>query len=162
MPGDVIIIYQGLLEKMDSENELVMVLGHEIGHFAHRDHLRGLGNTILIQLLLSFFFDWGNIADYSINITNHILNAQYSQTQEINADQFGLDLLNKYYGHVAGATDFFSKLEAENQGNQQIAFLSSHPLPKKRVQKLKRLIKTKDYRVGEKVSLNFIQRKPKK
>ena len=64
IPGDKIIIYQGLLEKIDSENELVMILGHEIGHFAHRDHLRRLGNFLLIKLLISFFFRSGKYYKY--------------------------------------------------------------------------------------------------
>ena len=49
IPGDRIIIYQGLLEDVESENELMMILGHELGHFANRDHLRGLGNFLLIK-----------------------------------------------------------------------------------------------------------------
>ena len=60
-----------------------------------------------------------------------IVNAQYSQTQEIEADKFGLHLLNEYYHHVAGATDFFTKLQSEKKINDNIAFLYSHPLPQK-------------------------------
>ena len=36
IPGDRIVIYEGLLSQMESENELAMILGHELGHFAHR------------------------------------------------------------------------------------------------------------------------------
>ena len=52
IPGDRVIIYQGLLTEVQSENELMMVLGHELGHFANRDHLRGLSRQILIRLSL--------------------------------------------------------------------------------------------------------------
>ncbi len=67
IPGDQIIIYQGLLDKMDSENELVMVLSHEIGHFANRDHLRGLGNFLIMRLLFSFFFGGGGFIQGGAN-----------------------------------------------------------------------------------------------
>jgi predicted Zn-dependent protease len=155
VPGDIIIIYQGLLEKMDSENELMMVLGHEIGHFAHRDHLRKIGNVFLMQLLFSFLFGQNDLLSSGANLTNLIVNSQYSQKQETAADQFGLELLNQYYGHVAGASDFFAELEKENQLNEQIAFLSSHPLPEKRVQDINQLIEKNNYILGEKQPLDI-------
>ena len=144
LPGDKIVIYQGLIKKVKSENELMMVLGHELGHFAHRDHLRGLGNTLLIKACLSFFL--GDLGIFQIPVGNSIeaiANAQYSQSQEKQADAFGLTLLNKTYGHVAGATDFFTKLS--KQENKTISFLSSHPTSKKRIQELKHLIKKNNY-----------------
>jgi predicted Zn-dependent protease len=153
VPGDKIIIYQGLLEKMDSENELVMILGHEIGHFAHRDHLKKIGNILLMKLLLSFFWGQGDIVSSGANLTNLIVNSQYSQQQETEADKFGLDLLHQYYGHVAGAADFFEKLQQENQPSNPIAFLSTHPLPEKRVTRLKQLIQENNYSIGQKVDL---------
>ena len=155
IPGDKIIIYQGLLEKMDSENELAMVLGHEIGHFANRDHLRKIGNVVLMKLLLSFFLAQGDIVSSGANLTNVIVNSQYSQKQETEADKFGLQLLNQYYGHVAGATDFFEELQKEDQLSNKLAFFSSHPLPKKRVMQLKKLIKNNGYNVGEKIDLKL-------
>ena len=50
------VIYQGLLAQAESENELMMVLGHELGHFANRDHLRGLGRALLVQIAIAAFF----------------------------------------------------------------------------------------------------------
>ena len=144
LPGDKIVIYQGLIEKVSSENELMMVLGHELGHFAHRDHLRGLGNSLLIRACLGFFL--GDLGVFQIPVGNSIetiANAQYSQSQEIQADAFGLTLLNKSYGHVAGATDFFRTLSKEQKNN--ISFLSSHPTSQKRIQELKQLIKQNNY-----------------
>ena len=153
IPGDTIIIYQGLLEKLDSENELAMIIGHEIGHFAHRDHLKRLGNFVLIKLLLFSFVGGGNMVQSGADLTNLIINSQYSQSQEIKADRFGLELLNSYYGHVGGATDFFQKLQQENTIN--IAFLSSHPLPKKRIKILEKTIKNNQYTIGEKADFNL-------
>lgn len=144
LPGDKIVIYQGLIEKVKSENELMMVLGHELGHFAHRDHLRGLGNTLIIRASLGFFL--GDLGIFQIPVGNTveaIANARYSQSQEKQADAFGLTLLNKTYGHVAGATDFFTRLSQEENSN--ISFLSSHPTSTERIQELKSLIKENNY-----------------
>ncbi len=148
IPGDRIIIYQGLLKEMDSENELMMVLGHELGHFAHRDHLHSLGRIVLVKAVLSYFF--GDLTALS-SLVENISNAQFSQTQESKADEFGLNLLNHTYGQVAGATDFFAKL-SEKQAVDW-SFLATHPAPEKRVKQLQELIKKQGYKIGEKTPL---------
>jgi metalloprotease len=148
IPGDRIIIYQGLLKEMDSENELMMVLGHELGHFAHRDHLGSLGRIILVKGLLSYFL--GDLSSLAIIVEN-ISNAQFSQTQETKADQFGLNLLYLNYNQVAGATDFFEKLSQKQALNW--SFLATHPAPEKRVKQLKQLIEKQGYSLGEKTPL---------
>ncbi|AFZ48080.1 peptidase M48 Ste24p [Cyanobacterium stanieri PCC 7202] len=155
LPGDKIVIYQGLLEKIESENELVMILGHEIGHFAHRDHLRSIGNLILMKMVINYFLGGSEILQSGADLTNLIVNAQYNQNQEKKADLFGLNLLYQYYGHINGATDFFLRLNKEEKTNPEIAFLSSHPLPKKRIINLEKLIKENNYPSKEKTILQI-------
>ena len=50
LPGGEIWVTTGLLEQTESENEIAFVLGHEIGHFRSRDHLRSLGRGLLFGL----------------------------------------------------------------------------------------------------------------
>ncbi len=52
-PGGWIVVSRGLLEQTDSENELAFVVGHEIGHFKNRDHLRGLGRGVALAIAMS-------------------------------------------------------------------------------------------------------------
>lgn len=150
IPGDRIIIYDGLLQEMDSENELAMVLGHELGHFANRDHLRGLGRQIAVRLALAYFLgDAGTIGAIATSSTTMIANAQFSQTQEYQADEVGVTLLNQLYGHAAGATDFFQNLVEKEQLNLTVDMLASHPASEKRVKRLEELIQDRGYTVGE-------------
>ena len=147
IPGNKIIIYQGLLKEVGSENELMMVLGHELGHFAHRDHLRGLGNVLAIRMTIAYFLGDASIFKSIIaSSIRAISQAQYSQKQEKQADIFGLMLLDKTYNQVAGATDFFAALSKKRKSN--LDFLASHPAPAKRVKELKKLIKENKYRQG--------------
>lgn len=148
IPGDRLIIYQGLLSQMESENELMMIFGHELGHFAHRDHLRSLGRGLLLQAVVGSFvgdLSWLESAAVALSA------ARFSQSQERQADEFGLELLNTYYGHVAGATDFFERLNQKT--GVELAFFSSHPNPGDRVKKLNRLIEQRDYQIGKKQPL---------
>jgi Zn-dependent protease with chaperone function len=48
LPGGNIVVFSALIKETGSENELAFVLAHELGHFANRDHLRGLGRRLLL------------------------------------------------------------------------------------------------------------------
>ncbi|OUC14655.1 MAG: peptidase M48 [Alkalinema sp. CACIAM 70d] len=152
IPGDRILIYKGLLNQTESENELVMVMGHELGHFTNRDHLRGLGNALLIQLAFTALTgDGGSLVSLGASSIAALSRAQFSQTQETQADEVGLQLLNAYYGQVAGAVDFFDRVSRKDR--KQIDFLATHPAPKSRVDHLQQLIQQKGYKVGSKTPL---------
>jgi predicted Zn-dependent protease len=151
IPGDRVIIYKGLLTQTESENELMMVLGHELGHFANRDHLRRLSRGLLLQLMIAVFFgDTGGLQDVAISGITSLSNARFSQGQELQADEFGLNLLQQTYGHVAGATDFFERLSQQEGAN--IDFLATHPNSRKRVRRLERAI-AEGYDLGERSPL---------
>ncbi|MBE9041438.1 M48 family metallopeptidase [Oscillatoriales cyanobacterium LEGE 11467] len=152
LPGDAIVVYGGLLQQAESENELMMVLGHELGHFANRDHLRGLGQQLLLRVTIaSIFGDTGALAGIIGSTIETISRSQYSQSQELQADEFGIDLLQKHYTHVAGATDFFARLDREKKSN--LAFFSTHPAPRNRVKKLEKILRDRQYPIGEKAPL---------
>lgn len=145
LPGDRIVIYAGLVAQVQSENELMMILGHELGHFAHRDHLRSLGQGLLLAIAILFGGDPGTLQSIAASGINAVSQAQFSQSQEQAADAFGLSLLQRTYGHIAGATDFF---ERSRQQRTLTAFLETYPAPRRRVTQLQRLIKEQDYHLG--------------
>ncbi len=118
-----------------------------MGHFANRDHLRSLGRELLLQVAIaSFIGDAGWIQSVASGITARS-KAQYSQSQEYQADEFGLALLQQTYGHVAGATDFFARLSQQKSVN--LAFKATHPGAGSRVAQLQRLQRRRNYRIGE-------------
>lgn len=149
IPGDRIIIYAGLVKQAQSENELMMVLGHELGHFANRDHLRSLGRAVVVQIAIAYFVgDVGTIQSIAASGIAAFSNAQYSQSQESQADEVGLTLLQQTYGHVAGATDFFARMSQKRSSD--IDFLATHPAPGRRVKQLQQLIEQRHYKVEQK------------
>ncbi|MBD1833496.1 M48 family metallopeptidase [Cyanobacteria bacterium FACHB-472] len=148
LPGDRIIIYAGLLKQIESENELMMVLGHELGHFAHRDHLRSLVRQLIFPIAIATIFgDAGGLSSVAASGVEAVSKSQFSQSQESQADEFGLTLLQNTYGHVAGATDFFARMSRQKGVN--FDFLTTHPAPGRRVKELQRLIEQKNYPVKE-------------
>ena len=154
LPGGKIVVFSGLVDRLESENELLMVLGHELGHYAQRDHLRGLGRGLGVVLLTTLLFGLDSSAGDMV--TNTFVNFQmdYSQVQESGADRFGLELLVGHYGHAGGSTDFFNRLDGKN--TSRIQYLrASHPHPGDRVRKLEELIRENNYSVRATVPLDL-------
>jgi predicted Zn-dependent protease len=144
LPGDTIIIYRGLIKQLASENELMMILGHELGHFAHRDHLRGIGRGLALQFAVTVFVgDGDGLANIAAAIASNLSKARFSRSQEAQADEFGLQLLISHYGHATGATDFFQRLA--QQPRLDIDLLATHPAPGDRSVKLKQTIAQRHY-----------------
>ncbi len=50
--GGNMVVYEGLLERLPSENALSMVLGHEMSHIKHRDAIRSIGADQLATLIV--------------------------------------------------------------------------------------------------------------
>ena len=62
LPGGGLFVFNGLLDKVMSENDLSIVLAHESAHFLNRNHLRGMGMgivfTALAALIVGSNFDF--------------------------------------------------------------------------------------------------------
>ncbi len=152
LPGGHIVVFSGLVEQADSENEVAMVLAHELGHFANRDHLRRLGRGLSLAIGAFLLFGENSAAGDLVNKMFSLSESHYSREQESAADRFGLDLLVARYGHAGGATAFFGRV---GQKNAQRApyLLASHPHPQARIDKLKGWIQRSHYPIGKIVPL---------
>lgn len=146
LPGGHIMVFSGLVEQAESENELAMVLAHELGHFAHRDHLRRLGRGLGLTVATMMLFGENSAASDLASKLFLVSESHYSREQESAADRFGLDLLVASYGHAGGATDFFDRVGKE-AGSRVPYLLASHPHPQDRIGKLQELIAANRYRV---------------
>ncbi len=158
-PSGDIVIFQGLLDKVNSENGLAFVLAHEIAHFKNRDHLRAMGRVIIVVAISAFFGgDNTNVSTIMSPVVN-LETAQYSQQRESKADEVALDILNCHYGHIGGATEFF-ELIADSYENNKFSvthYFSSHPEAKSRISSIQKLGVEKGYEVldtSEKFELN--------
>jgi beta-barrel assembly-enhancing protease len=138
-PGGFITFSSEFFKPGASENEIIMVLSHEMGHYAHRHHLKSLGHTLGFLLLSVTLFDMDSEVTQLVSKFTHVGSRQYSQAEEKEADLFGLNLFVQYFGHAGGATDFFlqeQKLKEKENRNPSLIhqFTSTHPTYKKRVQ----------------------------
>lgn len=143
LPAGHIVIMRGLIEKMPNENMLAMVIGHEIGHVVHRDHLKRLGRTALANLFISALL--GN-SGTTLGQATTLLETGYSREDESRADEAGVHLINTTYGHVFGAAELFDVFATINPSQSRwIEISSTHPLPVNRRQDIQSLVKQHGY-----------------
>jgi len=135
LPGNTMIIFSGLLEKLNDDKELAFVIGHELGHYVNHDHLRGLGQGAIFMAVIASLGggDPGGVISKSINL----FGLRYSRKQESTADLFSLDLLGKSYGSDQGAISAIEKLGVYGK-REGIEALSTHPSIKRRIRALKK------------------------
>jgi Zn-dependent protease with chaperone function len=137
LPGGTILVTRGLLLELQSENELAFVLGHELGHFHSRDHLRGLGRVILYQLTASALFGFHVTAPDVTAFLGSMTARGFDRSQERAADRFGLNLVQAEYGHVAGSGRFFERLASHaSELDELAAYVSTHPASSDRLEDL--------------------------
>ncbi|MGX9726219.1 MAG: M48 family metallopeptidase [Candidatus Electronema sp. VV] len=116
LPAGRIVVFSGLLDKLRSENEL--------GHYAHRDHLRGLGRgLVLLSITATLGLSDGLPSFIAPSVQTFSL--KYSREQEAAADLFALNLVVRSYGHAGGALDLFAMFD--EQERQTPALFSTHP-----------------------------------
>jgi Zn-dependent protease with chaperone function len=113
LPGGWIIVTTGLLDRIRTENELAFVLGHELGHFRNRDHLRGLGRGVAWGIVSATLGLGDGAASTLARVAGGLSNRHFDRDQESDADEVGLELLEAEYGHVGGATAVFTTVLAE-------------------------------------------------
>jgi Zn-dependent protease with chaperone function len=140
-PGGRIVVLDGLLGTVASENGLSFVLAHELAHFKNRDHLRGLGRGIVLTAVAALLTGAGSEATQLLAPSANLTQAHYSQDREKLADEQALQTLACYYGHAGGATEFFEAMKARDErilpGLGR--YFSSHPESVQRVDNLHRL-----------------------
>jgi len=144
VPGGVIYITRGILKKMESENELAFIIGHELGHFKHRDHLRGMGYKLIVGMLgLLLESDYGTATQMTLNLGS----SHHSQSAELEADAFSLEMMQCAYGAVTDATKLFEKMDT---GHEWRYFMATHPGFKTRVKRMREMIIQKHFNTKRK------------
>ena len=154
MPGGKIVVYSGLINKLDAtDDELAAVIGHEIAH-ALREHGRERMSSALVQQvgILGFALFLSN-QDGSFLSKQAILQGvalgttlffalPNSREQEREADDMGLELTALAGYNPMAAVSLWRKMDAQSD-SQPPEFLSTHPSNENRIEDLQ--IEAKKY-----------------
>lgn len=137
MADGTVRLYSGLMDLMNDE-ELLFVIGHEMGHVV-KEHSRkkvvlAYAGSALRKGLASQENEIGMIARSAVGgFVQQLTNAQFSQHEEKQADNFGAQFLLGKGHSIDPAVSALRKLE---DLARQHTFLSSHPAPGDRAERL--------------------------
>ena len=148
LPGGYVYLTRGLLAHLDNEAQLMVVLGHEIGHVAARHASQRAAEQQFGQLAIiggavigeSLGYDGGQILQMS-GTTAQLLFLRYGRDDERESDQLGVEY-SAMEGYVAAeGGKFFTSLKriSEKAGNNIPSHLSSHPDPGEREKNIPRM-----------------------
>jgi len=148
--GGHIVLYRGLLEKLSYEDELSMIIAHEIAHIKYRHPILSASHGIVIGLVLSLMgvSSADQVVDNLLGTAGMVAMIKYSRDYEYRADKDAVNSLIKQYGHAGGAMGLFKIFNAVPGKAELVEFLNTHPLTENRIKRAQMLIKAHSI-VGE-------------
>lgn len=134
-------VFAGIMDLMN-DDELLGIIGHEIGHVALHHSRNQIKNELMTGALRdaigSTSATMATLSDSQLaQIGQALMSAKYSQKQETAADDFGYDFLRGAGRNPWGMVSSFEKLEKLEGGNQSTyitQMFSSHPDTQARIE----------------------------
>ncbi len=169
LPGGFIVVYSGILDIIEDEEELAGLLAHEASHINGRHSLRLMARSLSFYLLLSVVSgDVGGFSSVIVENSNMIGNLSFSRSVEKEADLEGIKLMQQADLNPRGMIALFRKFgNLRDSTNQELQrnlnmdssvsedstetwsrytwkraeqLLSTHPIPENRIEYLNKAL----------------------
>lgn len=146
-PGGYIYFYTGLIKYLDHDAQFAGVLGHEMAHAAERHSTEQLTKVYGIQILIAVVLgeNPNMLAQMAVDIATGLASLAFSRTDEYQSDELSVKYLYETTYDARGVAGFFEKLDASQYPPE---FLSTHPNPENRVDRIYELWTTLGGKTG--------------
>lgn len=144
-PDGSVRVFAAIMDMMD-DDELIGIIGHEIGHVLKRHSKNAFRNELLTGAVKDAVASTGGVASALTEsqlgtLGEALINAKYSQKQEKEADDCGYDFLKANGRNPWGMVKAFEKMQAmEEQSGASSSYVtkmfSSHPETKERIRRM--------------------------
>lgn len=142
IPGGHIVVYDAILDRMKTPEELAALLAHEASHVALRHSLRNIFRMLSRKMFLSLITGGQNdLAAAAINNADELKGLQYSRSLETEADDNGLQLMTRSHIDVMGMERLMELLQKESNSAEPPALLSTHPIFSDRIDNIRKRVK---------------------
>ena len=136
LPNGTIIVTDELVDRSDTDAEILSVLTHELGHVQRRHGLRLLLEGSVVGLVVAWYL--GDISSLVAAIPAALLQARYSRDLEQEADDYGARMLRFNGLSPSLLAAMLEKLEsAHRPGGSGAGYLGSHPATADRIRRLR-------------------------
>jgi len=143
LPGGPIFITEGLLRMLRTEGEVAAVLGHEIGHVLARHSAEHLAKQELTQGLAGAVGI--GAGDYNAarmaQVVGNLVNMKYGRDDEIESDVLGVRIMLEGGYDPRAMLRVMEVLAKASSASRQPDFLSTHPNPGNRSERIQAEIK---------------------
>ncbi|WP_138989816.1 MULTISPECIES: M48 family metallopeptidase [unclassified Larkinella] len=146
VPGGQIFITAALLDKLKNEDQLAGVLGHEITHVVGRHSAEQIAKQQLTQGLAgaaAIATEDPNSPGRNSAIAAYVANLiglKYGRDDEIESDQLGVRWMVESGYNPEAMIDVMEVLKAAGGPNRPSEFMSSHPDPDNRIERIQEAI----------------------
>ena len=139
LPGNIVVLTNGLVENAVSPEEVAGVLAHELGHVVHDHGIQRMYSTAAVSVLMSVVI--GDVAGGLLvgGLGRFVLNSGYSRAAEAEADRYALERLNAAGIDSRGLEAFFARVlkkRSTAEGSLD-RLLSTHPPTRERLEALR-------------------------
>lgn len=146
LPGGFIYLTRGILGHMQSEAEMVSVLGHEIGHVTARHSVERISKAQLAQIgLIAGMILSPEVAQYGdlAQTGMAVMFLKFSRDDERQADDLGFRYMNQAGYQPREMVEMFGVLDKVSQGTGEGRlpdWLVTHPQPANRLARIEQAI----------------------
>lgn len=142
LPGAPIFITEALLTRLENEDQLAGVLGHEIGHVIARHSAQQMSKQELTQGIVgaaTMATGDMNSAQYA-QLVGNMINMKYGRADELQSDELGVKFMLQSGYNPKELIHVMDILEEASGGSNVPEFQSTHPSPANRRAKIEEAI----------------------
>lgn len=132
--GGHVVIMQGLLDAVETEQGLAFVLAHELAHLHYRHPVKALSQQLGLATFMEMVFGRSDLIQL-VGTGGQLLQLDYSRDYERQADAWALQAMASYYGHIQGFDEFFQWVIAEDDRDVP-EWMHTHPDTQQRITRL--------------------------
>jgi predicted Zn-dependent protease len=142
LPGGPIFITEALLTRLQNEDQLAGVLGHEVGHVIARHSAEQMSKQELSQGIAGAAGVASGDANsaYYAQVVANMVNMKYGRDDELESDDLGVRFMIQAGYNPEALIGVMDILEEASGGSQVPEFQSTHPSPSNRREKIKAAI----------------------
>lgn len=140
LPDGRVVLLDELVALAGSDEEILGVLAHELGHVRHRHGLRQtIQSSVVSVVVASYLNDFSSVLS---GMGSLLLQSNYSREFELEADDYSAVLMNRSGNSPEALITMLARLERATQveqdsGDWLAGWVSSHPEVQERIARLR-------------------------
>jgi Zn-dependent protease with chaperone function len=137
VPGGTIVVTTGILGTLDDSDELAAVIAHELGHIAAHHPMRSVVRQLSLGALMGLVAGDQSALSGALRTAGELGGLAYSRDDERAADDAAIALLARVGRPPDALARALENLARTERGEVGLSFLSTHPAPRDRIDRIR-------------------------